>query len=118
MFHYKNLTLKGGVPVPSESVTKVASPTKTSRRRKSRRALLWLILGLVAAGIAGWFGWEHFWQTQTQAAPATVAVTRADVQQTVLANGILQANSLVSVGAQVSGRIEKLDVKVDVIPVS
>lgn len=89
MFHYKNLTLKGGVPVPSESVTKVASPTKTSRRRKSRRALLWLILALVAAGIAGWFGWEHFSQTQAQAAPATVAVTRADVQQTVLANGIL-----------------------------
>jgi macrolide-specific efflux system membrane fusion protein len=44
-------------------------------------------------------------------APQTVAVARGDVQQTVLATGILEASSLVSVGAQVSGRIEKLDVK-------
>ncbi|HTJ58615.1 MAG TPA: efflux RND transporter periplasmic adaptor subunit [Devosiaceae bacterium] len=67
---------------------------------------------LVAACVGGWFAWQHYLQATAPVVPETVAVTRSDVQQTVLANGILQANALVSVGAQVSGRVEKLAVKV------
>jgi len=78
-----------------------------------KRGRLWLIiLGLIVLGGAAWYGWQRYEAATRVAVPQTAPVTRADVEQTVLANGILQANSLVSVGAQVSGRIEKLDVKV------
>jgi len=41
---------------------------------------------------------------------ATAAVARGDVEETVLATGALQPSQLVSVGAQVSGRVESLKV--------
>lgn len=48
------------------------------------------------------------------AAPATSYITepvrRGNIEQTVLANGMLQASKLVSVGAQVSGQIQTLPV--------
>ncbi|MDR3471557.1 MAG: efflux RND transporter periplasmic adaptor subunit [Devosia sp.] len=88
--------------------------TKTPTRvHRSRRGRVWLIIVLlVLAAGGGWYLWQRYQGSSTAAAPQTAQVTRADVQETVLANGILQANTLVSVGAQVSGRIEKLDVKV------
>lgn len=42
---------------------------------------------------------------------ATAAVARGDVDETVLATGALQPSQLVSVGAQVSGRVESLKVE-------
>jgi macrolide-specific efflux system membrane fusion protein len=55
--------------------------------------------------------WWFYLKPQTPPVPQTVAVTRGDIQLTVLATGIIEANQLVSVGAQESGRIDKLDVK-------
>src|SRR6185437_2290813 len=81
------------------------------RRRRGSRGF-WLFVMLAVVGVAGWMAWQNYMQAKAPVAPDTVAATRGDIQQTVLANGILQANSLVSVGAQVSGRIEKLDVKI------
>ena len=120
MFHYKNITSKGGAAVLSDPANPTASPAaakpdkvaKPTRRRRRGRRGFWLFVALVVVGVGGWYAWHSYQQSQTPVAPQTVAVTRGDVQQTVLANGILQANSLVSVGAQVSGRIEKLDVQV------
>lgn len=40
----------------------------------------------------------------------TAAVTRGDIEQTVIATGTLEARNLVSVGAQVSGRVVSLKV--------
>ena len=42
--------------------------------------------------------------------PRTVPVARGNVEETVLASGTIQASSLVSVGAEVSGRIKSLNV--------
>lgn len=69
-----------------------------------------ILLALVVAG-AGLTGW--YWYTSTEAAPApqTVAVTRGDVAETVLASGVIEARQLVSVGARVSGQIETLAVE-------
>ncbi|MDB5562869.1 MAG: hypothetical protein JWN11_2287 [Hyphomicrobiales bacterium] len=69
---------------------------------------LLLVVIVIAALAAAWW-----WYAAPKAAavPQTIAVARGDVEQTVLASGALQANSVVSVGAEVSGRIETLHVK-------
>ncbi|MDE0178399.1 MAG: biotin/lipoyl-binding protein, partial [Gammaproteobacteria bacterium] len=43
--------------------------------------------------------------------PTTVAVTRGDIESTVAASGALEAASRVDVGAQVSGQLKALHVK-------
>lgn len=75
--------------------------------RFSRLAGLVLI---VAAAGGGWY----WWQSQSSTAPAVVSapVTRASLEQTVLASGVLKPSRLVAVGAQVSGRITALHVAV------
>lgn len=50
-------------------------------------------------------------QPEAATVPNTVAVERGDIEQTVLASGVLEANSLVAVGAEVSGRIKAVHVK-------
>ena len=70
----------------------------------------WLLVLLVLGAAAGAAWWYFLGKPQTAAVPTTVAVGRADIEQTVLASGALQANSLVSVGAEVSGRIEAVHV--------
>lgn len=74
-----------------------------------RATVLWLGLA-VALAVGGWYLTRD--RDETGAAPPTVAVTRGTVEQTVLATGSVEALQLVSVGAQVSGRIEKLTVGV------
>ncbi len=70
----------------------------------------WLAALLVLAG-AGAGAWWYFLATpQAATVPNTVVVGRGNIEQTVLASGVLEANSLVSVGAEVSGRIEKVHV--------
>lgn len=64
-----------------------------------------LLLGAAAAG-----AWS-MWSTQpTASEPSTIAVSRGNVAQTVLASGSLLASAVTSVGAEVSGTIEVLDV--------
>ncbi|EEW24006.1 efflux RND transporter periplasmic adaptor subunit [Rhodobacter ferrooxidans] len=69
------------------------------------------IAGAVALVLAGGvYGWT-LWRADTATAvPATVAVTLGTVEKTVLASGVIEAASLVSVGARVSGLVETLAV--------
>jgi macrolide-specific efflux system membrane fusion protein len=70
----------------------------------------WLAILVVVAG-GGFAGWWYFLAApQAATVPNTVVVSRADIERTVLASGVLEANSLVSVGAEVSGRIEAVHV--------
>jgi macrolide-specific efflux system membrane fusion protein len=63
---------------------------------------------LIAAGLL-----LKAWLFPAPAAPryVTAAVTRGDIEQTVIATGTLEARNLVSVGAQVSGRVVSLKVE-------
>src|SRR5690606_15470262 len=63
---------------------------------------------LGGAGAAGW--WYFFGATQAKTVPNTVAVSRGDIETTVLASGVLEASALVSVGAEVSGTIKAVHV--------
>ena len=70
----------------------------------------WLVT-LVVLGGAGFGAWWYFLAAPEAATvPNTVVVGRGDIERTVLASGVLEANSLVSVGAEVSGRIEAVHV--------
>ena len=70
----------------------------------------WLVT-LVVLGGAGFGVWWYFLAAPEAATvPDTVVVGRGDIERTVLASGVLEANSLVSVGAEVSGRVEAVHV--------
>ena len=69
-----------------------------------------LLVLIVLAGVAG-AGWYYFvGQSQAQSAPNTVAVSRGNIETNVLASGVLEASSLVSVGAEVSGTVKAVHV--------
>ena len=70
---------------------------------KAPRILTALIV-LIIVGIAGYWLWNHFNRPDNEP-PATVPVIRGDIEETVLATGIVKPVRLVAVGAQVSGRI-------------
>jgi len=75
-------------------------------KRFAKFALVLVVLG--GAVGAGWY--YFFGQTQASTTPSTVAVGRGDIETTVLASGVLEASSLVSVGAEVSGTIKAVHV--------
>ncbi|KQP02183.1 efflux RND transporter periplasmic adaptor subunit [Pseudorhodoferax sp. Leaf265] len=74
--------------------------------RRLRLALTAVVLLALAYGLYRW----GFAATPPPAY-VTAPVTRADIENTVLANGTLQAFRQVSVGAQVSGQVKSLKVK-------
>ncbi|MGB3392378.1 MAG: efflux RND transporter periplasmic adaptor subunit [Stenotrophomonas sp.] len=75
------------------------------KTRRNRLLLAAALLVLVAAAIA--------WSLRKPAAPslATSPVTRGNLEQTVDATGVIDAYTLVSVGAQASGQIKSLKVQ-------
>lgn len=73
-----------------------------------RRWLKWIVLFLGIAAAGG--GWWYFNQPAKAVAPTTTSVAKGSIEDTVLASGTIEASSLVSVGAQVSGTIKTLNV--------
>ena len=71
------------------------------------------ILSLIAllAGGYGYWHWAKAEADQRATPPATVEVRTGTVEKIVLASGVIEAGSLVSVGARVSGLIETLPVE-------
>lgn len=73
---------------------------------KKKTIALLLLATMVAGG-------SYFFMSQGEQTPTflTENVTRADVEKTVVASGSIQSSNEVDVGAQVSGKITKLYVK-------
>lgn len=84
------------------------APTVRRRRRRPWRALFGLLV--VAGAIAGAVAWRTGYFEAPPPPLVTAPVTVGDVEETVLATGILKPVKLVAVGAQVSGRITALQV--------
>ena len=74
-----------------------------------RKIVVWIAVVIVVVGGAAAAAWTYWAPSQAAVEPATVFVERGDVEQTVLATGALEANAVTSVGAEVSGRIQTLD---------
>ena len=70
----------------------------------------WLVTLVVLGGASVGAWWYFLAAPQAATVPDTVVVARGDIERTVLASGVLEASSLVSVGAEVSGRIEAVHV--------
>ncbi|WP_180898214.1 efflux RND transporter periplasmic adaptor subunit [Martelella soudanensis] len=74
------------------------------------RTIATIVFVLVVLGGAGYWLWNRYEAPKGQL-PATTAVTRGDIEETVLATGIVKPVRLVAVGAQASGRITHVAVK-------
>jgi len=92
----------------------VAVPPATVKpAAKSRRGYWRWLLPILAVVVVAGAGGAYFMlngSQQTARKISTVVVTKGDVTETVLATGTLQARSLVSVGAQVSGIVKTINV--------
>ena len=78
---------------------------------KKRPQWLWWLLALLLLAVA--FG-IYKMQSAKQNAPTEVLsapVERGSLEDTVLASGVIQAYKLINVGAQVSGQVKRLHVK-------
>ena len=73
------------------------------------RRSLWLVGALLVIG-AGAFGY-HWAFGKPKVVYTTAAVTRGDIESTVVAAGIVQPIKYVDVGAQTSGKLKSLKVK-------
>ena len=90
------------------------APEQPSGQRKS--PLSWLarhwgkatVAAVIAIAIA-WLAWPE--PPAPPPVPTTVAVSRGDIESTVAASGALEAASRVDVGAQVSGQLKALHVR-------
>ena len=72
---------------------------------------IWKVaIGVVVLSAAGAGAWWGFAAPEPASAPNTVPVARGNIEETVLASGILQASQLVSVGAQTSGIVKSVNV--------
>lgn len=75
---------------------------------KNRKKTILFIVGLIICGVAGWV----YFNSDDAVSYITEPVKRQDIRKVVNAAGEVRAIELVTVGAQVSGEIEKLYVSV------
>ncbi|MDR2032574.1 MAG: efflux RND transporter periplasmic adaptor subunit [Azoarcus sp.] len=86
------------------------SPEKTFVHRWPRRALI--IIGLSALAACGWLAGTRLSGGDALANYQFATVQRGDIEDVVTATGTLQPRDYVDVGAQVSGQLQKIHVKV------
>ena len=70
-----------------------------------------LLLVFIIAGITAFIGYKYSSSQQVKSVFITDLVKRGNIESVVLTNGVLYPSKLVSVGAQVSGMISKIDVQ-------
>ena len=75
-----------------------------------KKVFKWVAALAILAGL-GWYGYQKM-QPKNEATFITEEVKRGKIAQTVSATGEISATNLVDVGAQVSGQIKKMHVKI------
>ena len=70
-----------------------------------------LIVAIIAALAIAVTAWHFLKPKQEQPQYITAEVSRGDIENSVLATGVLEATKMVSVGAQVSGQVKKMYVQ-------
>jgi macrolide-specific efflux system membrane fusion protein len=85
--------------------------TKPEKVGSTMKLATRIIVAVVLLAVAGIGGWMYLAPSEARVEPQTIRVERGDIAETVLATGSLQANSITSIGAQVSGTIQTVAVK-------
>lgn len=81
---------------------------KTTTKKIQPRKLILIALAVLIIAALGWM----FFKPKAQAPQYISAeVSRGDIEDSVLATGVLEATKMVSVGAQVSGQVKKMYVQ-------
>lgn len=75
--------------------------------KKSKKTLFYLIIFLLCVSLIGLFFWQ---QQPTKLQYLTEPATLTDIENTVIAGGQVYAEELIDVGAQATGRVDKLHV--------
>ncbi len=70
-----------------------------------------MVIAVLCVAVLAYVAWTYFKPKQEQPQYISESVTRGDLENTVLATGTLDATKLVSVGAQVSGQVQKMYVQ-------
>ncbi len=83
----------------------------TRRKRKSKRRTYGVLALLVLAG-AGWWYWQQSREVAAEDEPLITTVEVGSIENTIASSGTLKASSLIEVGAQVSGQLQKIHVEV------
>jgi macrolide-specific efflux system membrane fusion protein len=83
----------------------------TRRKRKSKRRVYQALVLLVLAG-AGWWYWQQGREVAAEDEPLIATVEVGSIENTIASAGTLKASSLIEVGAQVSGQLQKIHVEV------
>ncbi|MCG5234570.1 efflux RND transporter periplasmic adaptor subunit [Xanthobacter oligotrophicus] len=96
-------------PFDPAQVATSHDPASKQPARPSRRLWRWGALAVLLALAA--YAYSRFTAPDPGSALMTAAVTRGDVAETVLASGTLKPSRLVAVGAQASGRITSVKVR-------
>jgi macrolide-specific efflux system membrane fusion protein len=78
---------------------------------QSRSKIVKIVVGLVVLALVAGAAWWYLKPKPTTPDYITAEVTQTDIQNTVLATGVLDATKIVSVGAQVSGQVKKMHVE-------
>ncbi len=86
-----------------------ASPGASGRSKRGRRVAIFALLAVAVAG--GYYWYRTAFQVEGDK-PLVVTTTFGDVENAVAASGTLQPSNTVPVGAQVSGQLNKLHVRV------
>jgi macrolide-specific efflux system membrane fusion protein len=99
-----------GAPLPAPGKSTSLTPWRRDPDVQSRGIVGWLSL---AAGIAviGALGWHWFAGARPPADALTAPVLRGHIEDSVLAAGTLQPFAYVDVGAQTSGQLKSVHVK-------
>ncbi|WP_038344596.1 efflux RND transporter periplasmic adaptor subunit [Acinetobacter sp. A47] len=80
----------------------------TNAKKIQPRKIIMIAIGVLILAVLGWF----LFKPKAQAPQYISAeVTRGDIEDSVLATGVLEATKMVSVGAQVSGQVKKMYVQ-------
>ena len=82
-------------------------PKISSKKIPLRKIILLVLAGFILAGLA----WMYFKPKNEQPQYISAEVTQGDIEDSVLATGVLEATKMVSVSAQVSGQVKKVYVQ-------
>jgi len=77
-------------------------PEKKSARRQ------WLIGGLVALAVIGFFAYRHFYDSKPHIVYRKAKVHRGDIRMTILATGTVAPENRLDLKPPVAGRVEKI----------